>query len=109
MQIAWLAASLAVVGALCWGGGRLLGLVIGRRSPYWRTLLPWFLGQAYLALGLLSAPAPPAGGMLRAAAVTGVLTLAAAAVGRRPAYPRARALLFAWAVPWAAATVLSLF
>ena len=109
MELAWLGASLVAVGALCWGVGRLLGLVTGRRSPYWRTLLPWFVGQAYLAFGLLAAPAPPTNGMLAGAAAAGVLTGIVAGIGRRADYPRARALLVAWAVPWAAAAVLSLF
>ena len=109
MESAWLGASLVAVGGLCWAVGRLVGLVVGRGQPYWRVLLPWLAGQAYLAFGLLAAPAPPTKGLLIGAAVTGTLTLVVAGFGRRSDRRRTRALLVAWAVPWAAATLLSRF
>lgn len=109
MQIAWLAASVVVIGAACWGVGRLAGLVIRRQSPYWRALLPWLAGQGFVAVGLLAAPTPPLGGLATGAAVAGLVTLAAAALAARAPYPRGRALLIAWAIPWAAVMVISRF
>ncbi len=97
------------MGTLCWGLARLIGRITGRDTPYWRALLPWLAAQFYLAIGLLAAPSPPTWGMAAGAAVTGVLTLLLVLVAGRGGRRRGRALFIAWAVPWAAAIVFSLF
>ena len=95
--------------AICWAAGRLGGRLFGE-TPFWRLQAPWTLFHAYLVASLLAGgglPAP-AGAFAGLLALTLALTLAGGLVaGVRGFGPEARALLWAWLVPWGIAVLLS--
>jgi hypothetical protein len=101
-----------VVAGLCWGGGRLLSRALGRRTPFWRLQVPWTAFHAYLVIALYAGGGLPtsARGFFVAAAVTGAATgLGGLAFRVRRAGGGARALFWAWALPWGIAALLDLF
>lgn len=110
VQTLFLVSGTAAVGCICWGGVRLLALALRRTTPFWNVQLPWTLFHAYLVTALyagggLPAPAGAFAGVL--ALTAGVTAAGGYAAGIRRAGPEARALLFAWALPWGVALLLA--
>ncbi len=109
MSALFLLAGTALVAALCWAAGHLGGRLFGA-TPFWRLQVPWTLFHGYLVASLLAGGGLPAplGAFARLLGLTLALTAAGGLVaGVRGFGPEARALLWAWVLPWGIAVLLS--